>query len=248
MKKFLLIIIACFSFQFGSYAVEGMWIPSLIDMFHSDMETYGINLSAEEIYSTNQASLKDAIVQFNGGCTAELVSDKGLLLTNHHCGFSAIQSHSSLENDYLQHGFWSKNHSEELPCTGMRVTFVKEIRDVTEAIMVGDADGINDRIKAMEGENTKGSLLAKIKSFNQGNQYYMLITEDFNDIRLVGAPPSAIGKFGGDTDNWLWPRHTGDFSVFRIYADSKNESAQYSADNVPYKPIKSLFTNPSGAR
>ncbi len=240
MKKFLLIIIACFSFQFGSYAVEGMWIPSLIDMFHSDMETYGINLSAEEIYSTNQASLKDAIVQFNGGCTAELVSDKGLLLTNHHCGFSAIQSHSSLENDYLQHGFWSKNHSEELPCTGMRVTFVKEIRDVTEAIMVGDADGINDRIKAMEGENTKGSLLAKIKSFNQGNQYYMLITEDFNDIRLVGAPPSAIGKFGGDTDNWLWPRHTGDFSVFRIYADSKNESAQYSADNVPYKPIKSL--------
>ena len=133
--------------------------------------------------------MKDAIVQFNGGCTAELVSDKGLLLTNHHCGFSAIQSHSSLENDYLQHGFWSKNHSEELPCTGMRVTFVKEIRDVTEAIMVGDADGINDRIKAMEVENTKGSLLAKIKSFNQGNQYYMLITEDFNDIRLVGAPP-----------------------------------------------------------
>lgn len=240
MKKYLLIIISCFSFQFGSYAVEGMWIPSLIDMFHSDMKTYGMNLSAEEIYATNQASLKDAIVQFNGGCTAELVSDKGLLLTNHHCGFSAIQSHTSLENDYLKNGFWSKNFSEELPCTGMRVTFVKEIRDVTEAIMAGEADGIKDRIKAMEAEYTKEGLLAKIKPFNQGNQYYMLITEDFNDIRLVGAPPSAIGKFGGDTDNWLWPRHTGDFSVFRIYADQNNESAKFSANNVPYKPIKSL--------
>ncbi|MFT5821989.1 MAG: hypothetical protein ACI8ZM_003245 [Crocinitomix sp.] len=240
MKKFILVIVACFSFQFGSFAVEGMWIPSLIDMFHSDMKTYGINLSPEEIYSTNKASLKDAIVQFNGGCTAELVSDQGLLLTNHHCGFGAIQSHSSLENDYLKNGFWSKNQAEELACPGMYVTFVKEIRDVTELIMVGDATGIKDRIKALEAENTTGSVVAKIKPFNQGNQYYMLVTENFNDIRLVGAPPSAIGKFGGDTDNWLWPRHTGDFSVFRIYADRNNASAQHSESNMPYKPIKSL--------
>jgi len=196
MKKFLLVIIASFSFQFGSFAVEGMWIPSLIDMFHSDMKTYGINLSPEEIYATNQASLKDAIVHFNGGCTAELVSDQGLLLTNHHCGFSAIQSHSSLEKDYLKNGFWSKNHQEELPCPGMHVTFVKEIKDMTEAVMVGDASAIKERIKTLEAEYSKGTLKAKIKPFNQGNQYYMLITEDFNDIRLVGAPPSAIGKFG----------------------------------------------------
>ncbi|NOQ74775.1 MAG: S46 family peptidase [Crocinitomix sp.] len=240
MKNFILIVVACFSFQFGSYAVEGMWIPSLIDMFHSDMKTYGINLSPEEIYSTNKASLKDAIVQFNGGCTAELVSDQGLLLTNHHCGFGAIQSHSSLENDYLKNGFWSKNKGEELACPGMYVTFVKEIKDVTELILVGDASGISDRIKALEAEYTQASLVAKIKPFNQGNQYYMLITEDFNDIRLVGAPPSAIGKFGGDTDNWLWPRHTGDFSVFRIYADGNNASAKYSESNKPFKPIKSL--------
>lgn len=240
MKNFLLVIVACFSFQFGSYAVEGMWIPSLIDMFHSDMKTYGINLSPEDIYATNQASLKDAIVQFNGGCTAELVSDQGLLLTNHHCGFGAIQSHSSLEHDYLKNGFWSKNQSEELACPGMYVTFVKEIKDVTESVLTGDASGIKDRIKALEAEYTKNSVVAKIKPFNEGNQYYMLITEDFNDIRLVGAPPSAIGKFGGDTDNWLWPRHTGDFSVFRIYADQNNQSAQFGANNVPYKPIKSL--------
>ena len=245
MKKIALLIVLFFSLNTYTQAVEGMWIPSLIDMFHSDMKTYGLKLSPEDIYSTNKSSLKDAIVQFNGGCTAEIVSEQGLLLTNHHCGFDAIQRHSSLENDYLKNGFWSKNQSEEIACPWMRVTFVKEIRDVTEAVFQGltstlsisevnEIIGIN--IMKLERAESSNSIFAKIKPFNMGNQYYMLITEDYNDIRLVGAPPSAIGKYGGDTDNWVWPRHTGDFSVFRIYADKDNNSSKFNADNVPFKP------------
>ena len=242
MKNSITTLLILLSFNFSASAVEGMWIPSLIDMFHSDMKTYGLNLSAEDIYSTNQASLKDAIVQFNGGCTAEIVSNESLLLTNHHCGLSAIQKHSTIEHDYIKDGFWSKNHAEELPCPWLKVTFVKEIRDVTQEILGGEnnASSMQDRIKALEEANSNGTITAKIKPFNLGNQYYMLITEDFNDIRLVGAPPSAIGKFGGDTDNWVWPRHTGDFSVFRIYADKNNQSAVYNETNIPYTPLKSL--------
>ncbi len=240
MKKITASLLLLFTFQFVASAVEGMWIPSLIEMFHSDMKTYGLKLSAEEIYATNQTSLKDAIVQFNGGCTAEIVSEKSLLLTNHHCGLYAIQMHSSVEKDYLKDGFWSKNHSEELSCPWLKVTFVKEIRDVTKEILTGDPAEITNRIKALELLNSSGTVVAKIKPFNLGNQYYMLITEDFNDIRLVGAPPSSIGSFGGDTDNWIWPRHTGDFSVFRIYADKENKSAKYDVNNVPYTPNKSL--------
>jgi hypothetical protein len=240
MKKITTSLLLLFTFQFVASAVEGMWIPSLIEMFHSDMKTYGLKLSAEEIYATNQTSLKDAIVQFNGGCTAEIVSDKSLLLTNHHCGLYAIQMHSSVEKDYLKDGFWSKNHSEELSCPWLKVTFVKEIRDVTKEILSGDPAELSNRIKALELLHSSGTMMAKIKPFNLGNQYYMLITEDFNDIRLVGAPPSSIGSFGGDTDNWIWPRHTGDFSVFRIYADKENKSAKYDVNNVPYTPNKSL--------
>lgn len=244
MRKLIIALAFIIGLQANTFAVEGMWIPSLIEMFHSDMKTYGLKLNPEEIYATNQASLKDAIVQFNGGCTAELVSEKGLLLTNHHCGFGAIQSHSSLEHDYLKNGFWAKNFGEELACPGMYVTFVKEIRDVTADILKEgsetDPAEIKKRIKALEKEANTENLKAKIKPFNLGNQYYMLITEDFNDIRLVGAPPSAIGKFGGDTDNWVWPRHTGDFSVFRIYADKNNKSAEYNESNAPYKPARSL--------
>lgn len=245
MKKSLLLIIAFWCISVSAWAVEGMWIPSLIDMFHSDMETYGLKLKPEEIYSTNKSSLKDAIVQFNGGCTAEIVSDKGLLLTNHHCGFDAIQRHSSLENDYLKNGFWAKDQASELACPWLRVTFVKEIVDVTKEVMAGvdltadEAAQINvvrANIAKLEAVRTKGSVLAKIKAFNKGNQYYMLVTEDYNDIRLVGAPPSAIGKYGGDTDNWVWPRHTGDFAVFRIYANTNNEPAKYNTANVVYKP------------
>ena len=250
MKKIVLLVALLLTFNNCSFAVEGMWIPSLIEMFHSDMKTYGLNLSPEEIYSTNKSSLKDAIVQFNGGCTAEIVSDEGLLFTNHHCGFSAIQSHSSLENDYLKNGFWAKNRGEELACPWMRVTFVKEIRDVTEAVFKGITDDmvgaernkmIRQNIATLEAaEQTDASILAKIKAFNLGNQFYMLITQDYNDIRLVGAPPSAIGKYGGDTDNWVWPRHTGDFAVFRIYADKDNKSAKHDKANVPFKPAHFL--------
>lgn len=244
MKKILLLFVAFVVLNPALRAVEGMWIPSLIDMFHSDMKTYGLKLSAEEIYSVNDGSLKDAIVQFNGGCTAEIVSDQGLLLTNHHCGLYSIQSLSSEANDYIKNGFWAKNQGEELACPWLRVTFVKEITDVTDRILLAGEDNsdskIQARIKAIENELTKDNITAKIKPFNLGNQYFLLVTEDFNDIRLVGAPPSAIGKFGGDTDNWVWPRHTGDFSVFRIYANKDNKSAKYDANNIPFTPAKTL--------
>ncbi|MFK8039002.1 MAG: S46 family peptidase [Crocinitomicaceae bacterium] len=250
MKKIGLIIVLVFGLQLTLKATEGMWIPSLIEMFHSDMKTYGLKLSAEQIYSTNSTSLKDAVLQFNGGCTAELVSNQGLILTNHHCGFDAIQKHSSLENDYLKNGFWAKSKSEELACPWLRVTFVKRIEDVTSKVMTGIKDAmsaddknkkIKENIKAIEESAMLGSgYEAKIKPFNLGNQYYMLVTEDFNDIRLVGAPPSAIGKFGGDTDNWVWPRHTGDFSVFRIYANSENGPQKYQEENQPFEPLHFL--------
>lgn len=250
MKRISLIVLLIFGLQPVVKATEGMWIPSLIDMFHSDMKTYGLKLSAEQVYSTNNTSLKDAVLQFNGGCTAELVSNEGLILTNHHCGFDAIQKHSSLENDYLKNGFWAKSKSQELACPWLHVTFVKRIEDVTKKVMTGinktmSADDIKrkikENIKSIEGTATvNNAFKAKIKAFNLGNQYYMLVTEDFNDIRLVGAPPSAIGKFGGDTDNWVWPRHTGDFSVFRIYANDANEPEKYQVNNKPFEPLHFL--------
>lgn len=251
MKKILLLFIPIFVFRISASAVEGMWIPSLIEMFHSDMKTYGLKLNPEEIYSTNQSSLKDAIIQFNGGCTAEIVSEEGLILTNHHCGYDAIQKHSSVENDYLKKGFWAKSKEEEKACPWMYVTFVKEIRDVTEGVFEGVTDKMSasEKSKKIEANIKKIQEAAKdnsdfteavIKPFNQGNQYYMLITEDFKDIRLVGTPPNAIGKYGGDTDNWVWPRHTGDFSVFRIYANKENKPAEYDEANQPYDPDYSL--------
>jgi hypothetical protein len=250
MKRLSLVLLAFYFVALPVRAVEGMWIPSLIDMFYSDMQTYGVKMTKEQIYSTNNSSLKDAVIQFNGGCTAEIVSDQGLILTNHHCGYDAIQKHSTIEKDYLANGFWSKNFSEELPCPWLNVTIVKEIRDVTEAVFKGiDRSGsaeeiqkaIAKNIAALEAEEKgKSGFAAKIKPFNQGNEYFMLITQNYDDIRLVGTPPNAIGKFGGDTDNWVWPRHTGDFSIFRIYADKDNKPAKYNADNVPYKPSHSL--------
>lgn len=250
MKNNLFFTVVLLLISISARATEGMWIPSLINMFYSDMKTYGLKLKAEDIYATNKSSLKDAIVQFDGGCTAEIVSSEGLLLTNHHCGYDAIQKHSSLENDYLKNGFWAKNKSEELACPWMNVTFVKEIREVTKEVLNGVKPEmtaaernkiINQNIAAIEKKEMKSETIsAKIKPFNQGNQYFMLVTEDFNDVRLVGTPPNAIGKFGGDTDNWVWPRHTSDFSVFRIYASKENKSANYSADNVPFKPAHSL--------
>ncbi len=227
-------------------ADEGMWIPMLLNRNEADMQSKGLKLSAEDIYSINHSSLKDAVVIFGGGCTGEVVSNQGLLFTNHHCGFGQIQYHSSLEHDYLTNGFWAASLAEELPCPGLKVTFLVRMEDVTEAILGGlpdgmseatRADSIRQRTQALKAATEAGThYQARIVPFYYGNQYYMFVNEVFEDVRLVGTPPSNIGKFGGDTDNWVWPRHTGDFSVFRIYADINNKPAPYSADNRPYEP------------
>ncbi|MBM3160400.1 MAG: S46 family peptidase [Bacteroidetes bacterium] len=227
-------------------ADEGMLIPSLIAAFESDMKAKGMKLTAEDIYSINKASLKDAIFQFGGGCTAELVSSKGLLLTNHHCGYSQIQSHSSLEKDYLKNGFWAKTLTEELPNPGLIAVRIVRIEDVTALVLNGasskdDKSTIQSNIQKIISEVVANSgYEAEVKAFNYGNDYYMMVKEIFTDIRFVGTPPNSIGKFGGDTDNWVWPRHTGDFSVFRIYAGKDNKPAAYSKENVPYTPIRYL--------
>lgn len=252
MKKFFYTIFTI-SIIFTSQlrADEGMWIPLLIEKFNiEDMKAKGFKLSAEDIYSINQACIKDAIVIFGRGCTGELVSDQGLIFTNHHCGYRQIQQHSSIENDYLTNGFWAMSKEEELPNPGLSVTFLERIEDVTEKALNGIKkkhtekernEIISQNIEKIELEAEGGTnLTASVKPFYYGNQYFLFIYKKFNDIRLVGAPPSAIGKFGGDTDNWSWPRHTGDFSVFRIYADQDNNPAEYSLDNVPYKPKQYL--------
>ncbi|CAA0195136.1 S46 family peptidase [Tenacibaculum maritimum] len=225
----------------------GMWIPSLLEgMNEKEMTSLGSKLSAKDIYDINNASLKDAIGHFNGGCTSEVISPKGLILTNHHCGFAQIQSHSSLENDYLKNGFWAMNLNEELPNKGLFVEFIVRIEDVTAQALKGLTKAMNEKekqslinknISHLQNIATKEAWQkVKIKPFYKGNQYFLFVTERFEDIRLVGAPPSSIGKFGSDTDNWVFPRHTGDFSLFRIYADKNNRPAKYSTENVPYQP------------
>ena len=225
----------------------GMWIPSLLKgMNESEMKNLGMKISADAIYSVNKSSLKDAVPQFDGGCTAEVISDKGLILTNHHCGFDNIQSLSTVENDYLTNGFWAYKLEEELPNKDLYVTFVIRIEDVTTQVLEGTATLLTETEKQKKIQENIG-LLTKtlpkepwqensIRTFYDGNQYLLFVIENYKDVRLVGAPPSAIGKFGSDTDNWVWPRHTGDFSLFRIYADKNNRPAEYSKDNVPYKP------------
>ena len=231
---------------FVARAEEGMLIPSLIAAFESDMKAKGMKLSAADIYSVNSTSLKDAILQFGGGCTAELVSKQGLLLTNHHCGYSQIQSHSSLEKDYLKNGFWAKTKEEELPNPGLTALRIVRIEDVTQTVLAGassknDQATIQANIKKLCAAAVVGTHYeAEIKPFNYGNDYYMMVKETFLDVRFVGTPPNSIGKFGGDTDNWVWPRHTGDFSVFRVYAGKDNKPAPYSKDNVPYQPLHFL--------
>jgi len=230
-------------------ADEGMWIPLLLKKYNiKDMQAKGFKLTAEDIYSINKASMKDAVMIFGGGCTAELISDQGLIITNHHCGFGAIQSHSSLEHDYLTNGFWAMSKKEELTNSGLTVTFLERMADVTKEVLKNVTDNMTEKerqreiykqIRIIEASNTSnGKFKTKVKPFFYGNQYYLFVTKVYKDVRLVGAPPSAIGKFGGDTDNWMWPRHTGDFSVFRIYADKNNEPATYSENNVPFKPKK----------
>jgi len=226
---------------------EGIWIPLLIEKYNIKlMKEKGFKLSAEDIYSVNKACMKDAVVNFNGGCTAELISAEGLLITNHHCGYGQIQEHSSLEHDYLTNGFWAMSRNEELPNPGVTVTILKWMEDVTFHVLAGVTDDMasSDREKliASNSENIQRQAIegtgyrAIVRPFFMGNQYFLFVNETFRDVRLVGAPPSAIGKFGGDTDNWIWPRHTGDFSLFRVYADRNNNPADYSVENVPYRP------------
>ncbi len=225
----------------------GMWIPSLLKGSNeAEMKALGMKISADDIYSVNTSSLKDAVPHFDGGCTAEMISSKGLLLTNHHCGYDNIQSHSTVEHDYLTDGFWAYKMSDELPNKDLTVTFIIKIEDVTAKIFEG-VTGLATEIEKQKKIQQNMAALSKsfpreawqeamIRTFYDGNQYLLFVTETFKDVRLVGAPPSSIGKFGSDTDNWVWPRHTGDFSLFRIYADKNNHPAEYATDNVPYQP------------
>ena len=232
--------------SFYSFAFEGMWIPSVLNAAFDDMKANGLKLSKEEIYSINNTSLKDGIVIFGGGCTGEMVSNEGLLFTNHHCGFDNIQYHSSVEHDYLKNGFWAMNREQELACPGLTATFVKEMRDVTEEVLNG-MEGVEEKDRAAKMRDLFNVIANKakeenncdgfVRGFNYNTQFFLVLTKTYTDVRLVGAPPSCIGKFGGDTDNWVWPRHTGDFSVFRIYANDQNEPANYSSTNKPFKPI-----------
>lgn len=248
-----------FCTQVQMSADEGMWLPSLISERIEDMQSKGFRLDAEDIYSVNQASLKDAVVLFGRGCTGELVSAEGLLLTNHHCGYAQIQKHSSVEHDYLRDGFWAMTRDEELPNEGLTVSFLERMDDVTGQVLEGYTEGMtamqrDSLVKANSNAlidkavaGGKG-LKATVESLYYGNQYFLFLYREYSDIRLVGAPPSSIGKFGGDTDNWMWPRHTGDFSIFRIYADRNNDPAPYSPDNVPYTPKKFFRISLGGVR
>ncbi|MGO2294795.1 MAG: S46 family peptidase [Psychroflexus halocasei] len=243
-----LIRLFVFLFALPLFAQQGgMWIPSLLEgMNETEMQNLGMKMSAEDIYSVNQSSLKDAVPHFNGGCTSEVISPQGLLLTNHHCGYGQIQSHSSVENDYLADGFWAKSKSHELANPGMTVTFIVEITDVTEQVLKDTESASSEEERQQIIERNKQKVVEnspkeewqtnRVSTFYGGNQFMLFRVETFKDIRLVGAPPSSIGKFGSDTDNWTWPRHTGDFALFRIYADENNRPAEYSEDNVPYTP------------
>jgi len=255
IKKSLFLLVLTLSLQ--AFSTEGMWVPGMINkLVSNNMESMGMKVSLDDLYAINQSSIKDAVVHFNGGCTSVLVSEQGLLLTNHHCGYSRIQAHSSLENNYLKDGFWAMSLEEELSNPGMDATIIKEIRDVTD-ILLGDLSVEASEQERRKHLKTKSAELiekvkeetgfdAYIKEFYHGNQYLLFINEVFTDIRLVGAPPSSIGKYGFDTDNWVWPRHTGDFSVFRIYANADNQPADYSAENKPYQPKHFLPVNIQG--
>ena len=243
MKRTLLTLLTAL-FMLPALADEGMWLPSLISSRIDDMRSKGFRLTAEDIYSVNQASMKDAVVLFNGGCTGELISPEGLLLTNHHCGYDAIQRHSTVEHDYLTHGFWALSRNEELPNEKLWVRFLVRMEEVTDRIAAGEtADEI---VKKAEAEAP--GYKAAVEQMYYGNQQFLFVYEQFDDVRLVAAPPSSIGKFGGDTDNWIWPRHTGDFSMFRVYASKDNKPAAYSPQNVPYRPKKHFTISTKGVK
>ena len=257
MKKTLAILLAAL-LSIGAMADEGMWLLPLLEKMNiKTMQKMGCRLTADEIYSINKTSLKDAVVIFGNGCTGEVVSKEGLLLTNHHCGYGAIQSLSSVEHDYLADGYWAMTYGEELPVDGLTVTFLEKFIDVTDQVNKAtkkceDDESFNKAFKEISDKLTKPMhaadtfVNASVVSFFGGNAYYLVAYKVYNDVRFVGAPPSSIGKFGADTDNWMWPRHTCDFSVFRIYADKNNNPAPYSADNVPYNPKKALSVSLKG--
>jgi len=258
MKKIILLVVCSFS-GFFALADEGMWLPQLLQALNeADMKKRGMKISAADIYSINKGSLKDAIVSLGGFCTAEVISDQGLLLTNHHCGFDAIQNHSSVERNLIQNGFWASGFGEELTNPGLTATFIVRIEDVSAQILKNLRAEMTEKERTSEIEKNitafRNSYKKEetqellIRSFFEGNRYYLFVTETFRDVRLVGAPPSSIGNFGKDTDNWMWPRHTGDFSLFRIYANKDNKPAAYSPDNIPYKPKRSLKISLSGVK
>ena len=228
-----------------------MWLPQLLgDLNEAEMQSLGMKMSAEDVYSINDGSLKDAIVHFSGFCTGEIISGQGLLLTNHHCGYGAIQSHSSVENNLLKKGFWAMQQSEELANPRLFAKFIRRIEDVSTAVLKGTTEEMSTKERQVIVDKNIAALKAEakvsefeeyiIKPFFKGNQYFSILSVTYPDVRLVGAPPESIGKFGADTDNWVWPRHTGDFSLFRIYAGKNNEPAAYSEENVPFKPKRFL--------
>ena len=259
MKKLCFIILSAFILSVsGIKADEGMWLLPLIEKLNiKTMQQMGFKLSAQDIYSINKSSLKDAIVHFGGGCTGEIISGEGLLITNHHCGYGNIRRLSSVEHDYLKDGYWAMTRSQELPAEGLSVTFLESFTDVTDQIEKATKKGktpeeieklydeaVEEIIKKAIGKDKY--LSGRVSSFYGGNSYYLVISKTYRDVRFVGAPPSSIGKFGADTDNWMWPRHTGDFSMFRVYADKDNNPAAYSPDNVPYKPKQFLKVSAKG--
>ncbi len=243
MKKILLSAFALSTMMTFAQQYGGMWIPTEVN--EKEMKELGMKISAKDIFNPEKASIKDAVVQFDGGCTAEIISGKGLLLTNHHCGYDNIQSHSTVENDLLTNGFWAKDMNGELPNPGVTVDFITDIKEVTKDILAGTESLKGKDLDAKIKQNTDAYIASQkpesyqkisVRSMYYGNKFYAYVIETYKDIRLVGAPPSAIGKYGSDTDNWVWPRHTGDFSMFRIYADKNNKPAEYSKDNIPYTP------------
>jgi hypothetical protein len=250
MKR-LISAVLLFVLSFNVRADEGMWLPVLLEQLNiTDMKARGFMLNAEDIYSVNKTSMKDAVCLFGGGCTAELISNRGLLLTNHHCGFGAIQYHSSVQHDYLTDGFWAMNQKEELHTPGVTATFILSMRDVTNEVLADVTstmdeakrnEAIGKAIKNLEKKYSTTDAQAMIRAFYYGNVFYLFMTETFTDLRMVGAPPMSIGNFGGDTDNWVWPRHTADFSLFRIYAGKDNKPAAYSEENIPWTP-RNFFT------
>lgn len=257
--KFLkqLLIAVCVLFVSLARAEEGMWLPLLLENLNEkQMKALGMKIGAKDIYSINKGSLKDAIVSFGGFCTGEVISSKGLVLTNHHCGFDQIQNHSTLDRNYIRDGFWAKSNAEEIPNPGLFATFIVRIEDVTKLVLKNITTSLSESERQSQVDRNSAEILqtikkesyqsALIKPFFDGNQYFLFVTETYHDIRLVGAPPSSIGNFGKDTDNWMWPRHTGDFSMFRIYAGKDNKPAAYSQENVPYIPKKSLSISLDG--